>query len=140
MGEPEVARRYGAVGVTTTGTGDGHTVPLQTLQEFAEDWTKPREPNDPGEVVIDYRLIRRVGRGGALVDAQLAGDGVNLSQYQVVYGEGDAPAFVYEQARRLGKRAFADRTGLPPTVAERAAMGKPISRRNIDTALRALLR
>jgi len=131
--------RHGAVRVTTAGIADVSTVPLQTLRAFAEDWTKPREPNDPGEVVIDHRLIRRVGRGGALVDAQLAGEGVNVNQYQVVYGEGDAAAFVYEHARRLGKRAFADRTGLPPSVAERAAAGKPISQRNVDTALHALL-
>jgi hypothetical protein len=131
--------RYGLVRITTAGIADGHTVPLQTLRAFAEDWTKPREPTDPGEVVIDHRLIRRVGRGGALIDAQLAGEGVNASDHQVVYDEGDAAAFVQEEAQRLGKRAFSDRSGLPLSVAGRAALGKPISQRSVDAALRALL-
>lgn len=131
--------RYGPVPVSTTGMADGHTVRLQSLEAFAEDWTAPRQLTDPGEVVIDHRLIRRVGRGGALIDAQLAGDGANANRYEVVYSEGDADTFMLEQAQTLGKRAFAERTGLPPTVAERAAAGKPISRRNVERALRGLL-
>ena len=130
---------YGPLRVTTTEARTHNSiVPLQTLREFAENWTKPRATTDPGEVSIDHRLIRRVGRGGALVDAQLADPNVDVDRYQVVYDDGDPAAFVAAEARRLGKHALARRTGLAVTVAGRAAAGKLISPSNVIKALKAL--
>lgn len=45
---------------------------------------------------------------------------------------------VHGYAKALGKQAFARRTGLKRTVAGRAALGEPISSRNVAKALRAL--
>jgi len=122
---------------TTGWNAPGRTV-LLPLRDFARRWCDPLPPEDDGEIEVHPALIRRVGRGGVLVDAQLADPGAEVEDYEVVYDEGDPPAFVSEQARRLRARRFARRTGLAPSVAKRARKGK-ISPRNVAIALGALL-
>jgi hypothetical protein len=73
-----------------------------------------------------------------LVDAQLADPDAKADHHQVVYSEGDAAGFVAEEARRQGPRPFARLTGLPLKVAERAALGRPISVANVERAIQVL--
>lgn len=113
-------------------------VVARTLADYAWRWAQPVPPDDEDLVEIDPRLVRRVGRGGALIDAQLADPDARAEDHQVLYGAGDPEAFVAEQARRLGPRPFARLTGLPIRVAERAALGRPISATSVERAVAAL--
>ncbi len=132
-------RRDGRPVRVGTAHGPGVDVVLRTLDDFAYAWTRPRDDDDADDVIeIDPRLVRRVGRGGALIDAQLADPTARAEDHQVTYSEGAALTFVGEQAQRLGKRAFARLTGLPATVAERAAVGLPIAAGSVEQALLVL--
>ena len=111
---------------------------LRTLSDYAWSWAQPAPVDEDGLVEIDPRLVRRVGRGGALIDAQLADPDARAEDHQVLYSEGDAGAFVAEAARRIGPRPFARLTGLPLRVAERAALGRPISAASVERAVAAL--
>ena len=116
----------------------GMDVVLRTLDDYAYRWTQPATAEDDDLIEIDPRLIRRVGRGGALIDARLADPEARAGDHQVVYSGGDPSAVVAERARQMGKRAFGRLTALPATVAERAARGQPISADNVERALAAL--
>ena len=117
----------------------GVDVVARTLDDYAYGWTRPVLEDDDEDVIeIDPRLVRKVGRGGALIDAQLADPSARAKDHQVCYSAGDAAAFVADEARRTGKRAFARLTGLPATVAGRAALGLPISAANVERALQVL--
>jgi hypothetical protein len=129
-------RRDGRSVRVGTAHGPGVDVVLRTLDDYAYVWTRPQADDDADDVIeIDPRLVRRVGRGGALIDAQLADPEARPEDHQAVYSEGDRAGFVTERARAMGKRAFARLTGLPATVAERAALGLPISVANVEQAL-----
>ncbi len=135
---PWVDREGSPVRVATT-PGPGVDIVARALADFAWNWAQPAAPDDEALVEIDLRLVRRVGRGGALIDAQLADPNAMAEDHQVRYDEGDPAAFVAEQARHLGPRPFARLTGLPIRVAERAALGRPISKANVERALVALI-
>ena len=122
----------------STGPEPGSSIPLALLANVAADWATPRTPDTPGPLTYDRRLARHVGRGGTVVDALLADPDGEATDYEVVYGEGAPGAYVAERAGQMGKRAFARRTGLPATVAGRAARGLPISAANVERALSAL--
>jgi hypothetical protein len=122
----------------STGDDPGTAVPLARLADVAADWCVPVPAQAPGLLHVDPRLVRRVGRGGSLVDAQLADPGADPGDHQVLYDEGDAAGFVAEAARHLGPRPFARLTGLALKVAERAALGQPISAANVERAIEAL--
>ncbi len=113
-------------------------VRLRTLRDFAEDWSHPVAHDDRGLVVVEPRLIRRVGRSGALIDARLADPTASNKAHQIVSVDGDVAGFVADAARRLGPRPFARRTGLSLSVAKRAVRGQRISRANRARAVRAL--
>jgi hypothetical protein len=110
---------HGATKVTTTAGSDVYVVPLQTLREFSEHWAEGVAPKDPGAIHVDARLIRRVGRGGAVIDAQLAGATGDLSEYEVVYDEGDAAGFVLGELARLKPAAFSRRFDIPLDTAKK---------------------
>ncbi|MGH8995139.1 MAG: hypothetical protein ACRDYB_03750, partial [Acidimicrobiales bacterium] len=128
----------GRRGRVSTGPDPGTTVPLTRLADVAADWCVPVPARESVLLRIDRRLVRRVGRGGTLVDAQLADPDAEVGDHQVVYSEGDPAGFVAEEARRMGPRPFARLTGLPLKVAERAALGQPISAANVEKAVQAL--
>lgn len=113
-------------------------VVLRTLADYAWTWAQSAPPDDDGPVEIDPRLIRRVGRGGALIDAQLADPNARPEDHQVVYSEGDPASFVAERARRLGPRPFARLTRVSLTVTKRLILGRPISAANVEKAILAL--
>ncbi|MHB1582503.1 MAG: hypothetical protein ACYCU7_16200 [Acidimicrobiales bacterium] len=120
------------------GTARQADVVLRTLEEYAWRWAQAAPPEDHGVIEIDPRLIRRVGRGGALVDAHLADPEARPEDHQVLYSEGDAAAFVGDLARNMGKRAFARRFSLPLKTAERLALGQRPSARTVDRVRAAL--
>ncbi|HXY27631.1 MAG TPA: hypothetical protein VEH82_05065, partial [Acidimicrobiales bacterium] len=55
----------------------------------------------------------RVGRGGALIDAQLAGGDPDPDDHLVVYREADIRGFIADEIARLGPRAFAGHYDVP---------------------------
>ena len=122
----------------STGPDPGASVPLTRLADVAADWAIPVEVSPAALLTYDRRLARRVGRGGALVDARLADPDAVAYDHQALYAGGDAAGFVAEEARRAGPRPFARLTGLALKVAERAALGQPISADNVERALAAL--
>ena len=91
---------HGPLRVTTRpGRVSPYMVMLHRLADFATDWAIPVPPKHQGVVDADPRLIRRVGRGGALIDAQLADSRARAEDHIVVYDDGDPVAFVRSEVR-----------------------------------------
>jgi hypothetical protein len=113
-------------------------VPLLPLVDFAERWSHPVPPDERAGLVAEPRLIRRVGRGGALIDARLAGSTAPASELQVVYNDGDAARFVADEAKRLGATVFARRYGVPERTARGITGGRTPSKTTVRRVLRSL--
>jgi hypothetical protein len=132
-----VAKGTGASVRVTTDLGEIGAVALETLDGRAVRWSKPSPAARIDEVTVDPLLVRRVGRVSGVIDADL--DGLDqLTARRPVHSEAAKAQAVSAYAKVLRKRAFARATGLPPTVAERAAKGLLISVSNVNRALRAL--
>lgn len=86
---------------------------LRSLSVWALAWCRPVPSEPVGLVEVDPHLIRRVGRGGALIDALLADPTARPDDHQVVYTEADGAAFVADIVARMGRRPFAATFGLP---------------------------
>lgn len=121
----------------TTDPKDIDAVLLETLDQRTIDWATKPPTSAAGLVAVHPNGIRWVGAVSGVIDADLDGV-VDLSSRRPVYREADRLTMVQAVAAEMGKRRFADRTGLKPTVAERAARRRPISRRNVLRALEAL--
>lgn len=130
--------QHGQRVTVSTGEDPGASTPLARLADVAANWCVPVPSKEPGPLIFDRRLARRVGRGGALVDARLADADATADEHQALYTEGDAASFVVEMAATMGKRAFARRFGLPLKTAERIALGRRPSRRTVQRVVRAL--
>jgi hypothetical protein len=131
--------RVGPLDVTTTEIPSvASLVRLRTLRDFAEDWSHPVAHDDPGLIVVEPRLIQRVGRSGALIDARLADPTASTKDHQIVTDDGDVAGFVAEMAEHLGPRPFERRTGVSRSAAQRAAANRTMSRQNQARAVRAL--
>jgi hypothetical protein len=117
---------------------DIDAVQLVTLDAKAAEWSHPPRLDPIERVVVDPALVHFVGRDSPMIDAHDDGLPGDRRQRSVVYTEADRLDTVTRWAKALGPRAFARRTGLPLKVAERAALGRPISRSNFAKALRAL--
>ncbi len=89
-------------------------------------------------MTLDPLLVQHVGRVSGVIDAHLLGLPGDLGTYRPRYDDAERLSAVHKVAQAMGKRAFQRRTGLPATIAERAAAGCPIGRRNLAKALRAL--
>jgi len=122
----------------STGADPGTSVPLARLADVAADWSVPVAPRDPGLLTFDRRLVRRVGRGGALIDARLANPDAGAEDHQARYPGGDAAGYVGDLAASMGKHAFARRFSLPLKTAERLARGGRPSPRTLHRVLSAL--
>jgi hypothetical protein len=117
---------------------DGSALALEPLSTRAVDWTKPARGAPISEVTLDPLLVQHVGRVSGVIDAHLLGLTGELESYRPRYDDADRQAAVQKRAAAMGARAFQRTTGLPLTVAERAALGRPISRANVTKALGAL--
>lgn len=125
------------VRVTTDPTEIG-AVLLESLAVRSATWSAPRRPEPVGLVVVHPQLIRIEGRTSGVLDAVDEGR-ADVAAFRPVYSEGDPVAFLRAEAKRLGKRAFARRTGLAPTTAESLVRGLSVSGHTVEVALRALL-
>ena len=125
-----------SVSVTTDGMGHEDVI-LASLAERAGQWSRRQRSEPITEVVVDPHLIARPGRVSGVIDADADGLG-DLRSRRTIHEDADRLLSVQREAKRLGRRAFGRRTGLPQTVAERAAAGLPISTRNVGFALSAL--
>ncbi len=124
------------VQVTTEPAGTD-TVVIESLAERAALWSRRPRSEPIGEVVIDADLIAYAGRVSGVIDADA--DGLDdLRSRRTIHREARRLSAVNRAASAEGPRGFARRTGLPLRVAERAALGKPISVRNVAKALEVL--
>lgn len=122
--------------VTTDPTDTG-AVLLDTLDNRAMEWTLPSTSIPITEVRVNPDFVSVVGRMSGVIDAELDGESDPEGE-RPVYDRGRRLAGLQKLAADLGPGEFARRTGLPASVAQRAAIGRTISRRNVDKALRAL--
>jgi hypothetical protein len=118
--------------------GPSSAVALLALVDFAQGWAQPVPRDQVDEITVEPRLIRRVGRGGALIDARLAGSTAPASEHQVVYDEGDPASFVVDEVKRLGPARFARRYGVPEGTARGIASGRRPRKATVRRVLRAL--
>lgn len=133
------ARATGQGVKVTTDTSDIHAVLLDTLDHRVIDW-EGRPTTEPiEEVHVIPGLIQRVGRVSGVIDGELDGV-VDPGSRRTVFDEGDPRAVIHALAKALGAGEFERRTGLPSTVAKRAASGRNISAKNVARALDALRR
>jgi hypothetical protein len=123
------------VGVGQTGT---RAVSLRSLSEWAKRWCDPLPLDAPGTVECDPRLIRLVGRGGALIDAMFTDPDARVEDFQVVYDEGDPESFVSELVRQMGPRPFAERFGVLRQTAGEIARGRRPSLATVERVLGSL--
>jgi hypothetical protein len=122
-------------------TTDPHRVNevvLGPLSDMAEGWAIPVPVDDPCEV--DVAVIRRVGRGGALVDARLANPEASVEDHLVVIDDGDPATFVRHEVERLGPAAFSRTYGVPLNTAKGIGLrGKTPGGPTIRRVMRALM-
>jgi single-strand DNA-binding protein len=133
-----VDRRTGERIHATTDPADVDAVLLDTLARRGAAWSARSSIEPIDEVTVDPALVRHVGSASAVIDAELDGIPGTLSSRRTVYDEADQLAAVHRWAATLGSRSFARLTGLPITVARRAATGRPISPTNLAKAIAAL--
>jgi hypothetical protein len=122
----------------TTDHLDLDGVVLDTLASRAARWSRPSPAAQIEAVTVDPLLVRSVGRVSGVIDADLDGLPGDLGERRPVYEDAQRAAAIGARAQSMGPRRFARLSGLPLKVAERAALGKPISARNVARALRAL--
>jgi hypothetical protein len=121
----------------TTDPLDHRAILLRNLDNKAANWSRAPSTVPGTGVVVDPSRIQTVGRVSTVIDADI--DGLdNLPSRRLVLKPTDDLAYVHAVAKQLGKREFARRADLPPTVAERAARGEPISNQSVARALQAL--
>jgi hypothetical protein len=130
-----------ATGQPVPVTTDPNEIPavlLDTLASRGAQWSRPSPAPPIVSVFVDPRLVREVGRVSGVIDADLDDLPGDLASRRLIYGDAERAAAVSAHAQALGPRRFARQTGLPLKVAERAALGKAISARNVAKALNAL--
>jgi hypothetical protein len=121
----------------STDPGDVHAVVIDSLDARVVHWTEPPTADPFSEVMVTPLNVSVMGRVSGVIDAVLDGSG-DLAVRRPVYDDGERLSLVQSLARSIGPRPFSRRTGLAPKVAERAALGRPISSRNVARALVAL--
>jgi hypothetical protein len=99
---------------------------LDNLGGKAHQWLQPRRLDDQFEVVVVPELIRRVGKAGGVIEANLVVPDADTSGVRAVYDEGDAAGFVAWHAAEIGPRAFARTAVVSKRAAQRLKDGKPV--------------
>ncbi|MGH9291924.1 MAG: hypothetical protein ACRD0B_00200 [Acidimicrobiales bacterium] len=115
---------------------------VDSLDKRAIAWAQPYRRTPLEAVHVDPLLVQHKGRLSGVIDAEIEGVPGDLGKFRPQYDPaGDAARrllFVQRRAQAMGTRAFARRTRLPLTIAKRAALGRPVSARNVAKVLRAL--
>jgi hypothetical protein len=102
----------------------------------AHRWLRPRPLDDRSEVVIAPELIRRVGKAGGVIEADLVGPDADTSGVRAVYDHGDAAGFVVRHAAEIGPESFSRRYDVPPDTAKSLSSGR--KRPSVATVRRVL--
>lgn len=118
--------------------GRGVDIELQALDGWALSWCEPLAEESPAVIEVDRRLIRRVGRGGALIDALLADPTAGPKAHQVVYDEGDPAAFIASLVQAMGRKPFASAFGVPLRTVAGIARGAHPDDATTQTVLGAI--
>jgi hypothetical protein len=111
---------------------------LDNLGGKAHRWLRPRPLDDRSEVVVVPELIRRVGKAGGVIEADLVGPDADTSGVRAVYDEGDAADYLARRSDEIGPQAFARTAGVSRDAAQRLRDGKPVRAATIRRALRNL--
>jgi hypothetical protein len=111
---------------------------LDNLGGKAHRWLRPRPLDDTSEVVVVPELIRRVGKAGGIIEAEIVGPDVDTSGVRAVYDEGDAADYLARRSDEIGPRAFARTARISRDAAQRLKDGKPVRAATIRRALRNL--
>jgi hypothetical protein len=111
---------------------------LDNLGGKAHRWLRPRQLDDRSEVVVAPELIRRVGKAGGVIEAEIVGPDVDTSSLRAVYDEGDAADYLARRSDEIGPRAFARTARISRDAAQRLKDGKPVRAATIRRALRNL--
>jgi len=122
---------HGSAAVTTDPRRVGRRVWLRSLADYANAWCWPRPAEDLGMITIDPRLVRRTGRGGALLDAQLGDPDARPEDYEIVYRPDELAAWAREEVGRVGVVAFAEHYGISRRTADRIRLGYSPSARTL---------
>ncbi len=97
---------------------------LDNLGGKAHRWLRPRPLDDRAEVVVTPELIRRVGKAGGVIEAEMVGPDVDTSGVRAVYDEGDAAGFVVRHAIEIGPQSFSRVYSVPLDTVENWACGR----------------
>ena len=124
--------------VIAAGTSPGLVAEAERLSARAAGWARSSGEVPIDEVVLDPLLARHVGRASGVLDAHVLGLPGALAGYRPQYNDAARLSAVQGAAHTIGPRSFTRRTGLPLKAAERAALGKRVSGRNVERALWAL--
>jgi hypothetical protein len=111
---------------------------LDNLGGKAHRWLRPRPLDDTSEVVVVPELIRRVGKAGGVIEAEIVSPDADTSGVRAVYDEGDAANYLARRSDEIGPRAFARTAGISRDAAQRLKDGKPLRAATIRRALRNL--
>jgi len=118
------------------GTARHATDPINALVNYCSRLIEAEGHLATLAVGLDPDLVAYPGHVSGVIDADEDGLG-DLAGRRPLLRDANRLGAVQNVATRLGKRAFS-RMGIPPTVAERAAQGRPIASENADLALQAL--
>jgi hypothetical protein len=132
-----VDRHTGEAVWPSTDPREGSCV-VRSLAAVAGDALRTRSSEPLGPIVVDPRLVVHRGRVSGVIDADAFGLPGDLSVVRPTYDRGERLEAIHAWAATLGPRAFARRTGLPLKVAERAALGRRVSKQSVAKAIRAL--
>ncbi|MGO9195970.1 MAG: hypothetical protein ACLQK4_02430 [Acidimicrobiales bacterium] len=114
-------------------------VVLDNLGGKAHRWLRPRPIDDRSEVVLVPELIRRVGKAGGVIDAEIVTPDADTSGVRAVYDAGDAAGFVARHAAEIGPRSFSRRYGVPLDTAKGISSGRKRPRQaTVRRVLRAM--
>ena len=91
---------------------------LDNLGGKAHRWLRPRPLDDRSEVVVTPELIRRVGKAGGVIEAEIVGPDADTSGVRAVYDEGDAADFLARHADEIGPQSFSRRYHVPLDTAK----------------------
>jgi len=119
----------------TTVAGQAGIV-VSTLATKSRRWLKPRPQHAAAAVVV--RLVRRAGRVGPVLDAQIVDPECDMSGLRVAYNDDSLKESVRRLASDLGPRRFSRLSGLSPSAAARLAQSRKPSSVAVRRALRGL--
>ena len=109
---------------------------LDNLGGKSHRWLRPRPLDDTAELVVIPELIRRVGKAGGVIEAEIVSLDADTSDIRAVYDDGEAEAFVVRRAIEVGPQSFSRRWDIPVDTAKSWTSGR--KRPEADSVRRVL--